>query len=345
MTLLLLLKSKRVKLALSTLILLLGSSAFLYWSALKILHTPLAIPDRGFEFEVPKGSSLHQLSRKLQANNIFEYPQLLVLYARIQGDSDAIKQGKYLLEQGETANDLLLKVVAGKTIQYRVTLVEGWTFSQALTAIQASENITVQLSGLSSAEIAEKAGIPYENPEGALFPDTYFYSAGSTDTEIIKRASEKLQLVLAQHWEQRLGALPYDTPYQALVMASIIEKESAASSERGKIAGVFVRRLEQGMRLQSDPTVIYGMGDEYDGDIRSKDLRTTTAYNTYRINGLPPTPIALAGNESLMASLNPESGNELYFVSQGDGTHYFSSNLQEHNAAVKRLINGISSEN
>lgn len=281
---------------------------------------------------------MHQLSRELQAEGVFLYPSLLVLSARIQGNASAIKQGEYAIKSGENAQDLLEKLVAGSTVQYRVTLVEGWTFAQALSAIQSSERITVELTNSDLADAAATLNLPYENPEGALFPDTYFYTAGSTDKQIIKRASDKLQQILEEQWRIKLGALPYANPYQALIMASIIEKESAASSERGKIAGVFIRRLELGMRLQSDPTVIYGMGADYDGDIRRKDLQTTTAYNTYRISGLPPTPIALAGLESIRASLNPEAGDDLYFVSQGDGTHYFSSNLEEHNAAVRRLI-------
>lgn len=340
MTLLPLFKKPYLTLLCFGLALLLCLSFIAVGLSYRFLHLPIDTEHSQLAFEIKAGSSLGQVARALQSNNVIRYPQLLVLYARINGSASSIQQGEYKIEGGDSPADLLAKMVAGKTIQYRLTLVEGWTFADALKAIQASEKIEIQLAELTPQEIAQKIGLPYEHPEGALFPDTYFYSAGSSDTEILERASNKLQQVLNQKWQTRLGALPYSSPYQALIMASIIEKESAASSERGKIAGVFVRRLELGMRLQSDPTVIYGMGNNYDGDIRRKDLRTTTPYNTYRVNGLPPTPIALAGAESIQASLNPEPGDHLYFVSQGDGTHYFSSNLEEHNAAVSRLING-----
>lgn len=306
----------------------------------RFLHSPIDTDHGQSVFQIQAGSSLGQISRELQSKNVIRYPRLLALWARLKGQSGSIQQGEYQIADGDSPADLLAKMVVGKTIQYRVTLVEGWTFQQALAAIQSSEKISIELAGIEPSEIAKKIGLPYDHPEGALFPDTYFYSAGSSDTEILRRASEQLQKVLEQQWQTRLGALPYDSPYQALIMASIIEKESAASSERGNIAGVFIRRLELGMRLQSDPTVIYGMGTDYQGDIRRKDLQTTTPYNTYRVNGLPPTPIALAGEESIRASLHPEPGEYLYFVSQGDGTHYFSTNLEEHNAAVSRLING-----
>lgn len=318
-----------------------------FWFAFRVLHSPLTIANTSAQasvqppiiFEVSSGSSLSQVSHNLHSSGIFSYPRLLILLARIKGVENSIKVGEYELENGLSAAQIIDKMVAGETLQYRVTLVEGWTFKEALDAIQRSNKIVSVLQGFSPAEILEQISPSFENTEGILFPDTYFYTAGSTDLELVTRASTRLKDILQSEWEKRLGALPYETPYEALIMASIIEKESAASSERGHISGVFIRRLELGMRLQSDPTVIYGMGDAYDGDIRKTDLQEVTPYNTYRVNGLPPTPIALAGFDSIHASLNPEPSEYLYFVAQSDGSHYFSSSLQEHNQAVARLIN------
>ncbi|MFT6094256.1 MAG: UPF0755 protein [Pseudohongiellaceae bacterium] len=335
-----------------TVVVVAGISCLLaFWLAFTILHTPLTLANSSTQaateplalssviFEVGPGSSLGQVSRDLESLGLFSYPRLLILFARIKGAENSIKVGEYELNNGLTAASLIDKMVAGETLQYRVTLVEGWTFNEALDAIQGSNKIVSVLRGLNSTEMLAQISSTFKNTEGILFPDTYFYTAGSTDLDLVRRASARLEIILQSEWEKRLGALPYKTPYEALIMASIIEKESAASSERGHISGVFIRRLELGMRLQSDPTVIYGMGETYDGDIRKADLQKVTLYNTYRVNGLPPTPIALPGFDSIHASLNPESSNYLYFVAQSDGSHYFSSSLQEHNQAVARLIN------
>ena len=233
--------------------------------------------------------------------------------------------------------EFLRKMLAGDTYQYRITHIEGWTLEQALNEIWSDSNIVRELNSSSGELVADSLNLVEESVEGLFYPDTYFFTRGTTDREILIRAYERMKEVLTEAWESRLGALPYNDAYDALIMASIIEKESAEESERGHIAGVFVRRLELGMRLQSDPTVIYGMGDNFDGDIRREDLLEETAYNTYRINGLPPTPIALAGIDSINASLNPLPSDYLYFVSRGNGTHYFSSTLQEHNDAVSRF--------
>lgn len=349
------LSSLRIKLLASVILTAVAACLLTAWFAFEILHSPLNFNQSSAAsaaqpatqnssqspviFEVSSGSSLSQVSNSLQAAGLFSYPRLLSLFARIKGVENSIKVGEYELESGLSAAQIIDKMVAGETLQYRVTLVEGWTFKEALDAIQRSEKIVSVLQGLSPTEILEQISLPFKNTEGILFPDTYFYTAGSTDLELVNRASSKLEDILQSEWQKKLGALPYETPYEALIMASIIEKESAASSERGHISGVFVRRLELGMRLQSDPTVIYGMGDAYDGDIRRTDLQEVTPYNTYRVNGLPPTPIALAGFDSIRASLNPEPSDYLYFVAQSDGSHYFSSSLEEHNQAVARLLN------
>jgi UPF0755 protein len=343
------LSSLKFRLLISVVVVIALGCLLAFLLALRILHSPLAnaptqavsepVAEPPAIFEVSPGSSLWQVSRDLKSSGLFSYPRLLVLFARIKGVENSIKVGEYQLNNGLTAATLIDKMVAGETLQYRVTLVEGWTFNEALDAIQGSDKIVSVLQGLNPAEMLAQISPTFKNTEGILFPDTYFYTAGSTDLDLVRRASARLESILQSEWEKRLGALPYKTPYEALIMASIIEKESAASSERGHISGVFIRRLELGMRLQSDPTVIYGMGDTYDGNIRKADLQEVTLYNTYRVNGLPPTPIALSGFDSIHASLNPESSDYLYFVAQSDGSHYFSSSLQEHNQAVARLIN------
>jgi UPF0755 protein len=288
-------------------------------------------------FEIMPGSSLSAVADDLQQLEYIESAFTFKLLARWRGVQGAIRAGEYEISVGQSAAELLDKIVSGETIQYRVTLVEGWTFKQALEAIWSTENISTQLKDKSPQEISRLMNLDRENPEGLLFPDTYFFTKGETDLDLLARANRRLEQVLNNSWESRLGALPFESPYEALILASIVEKESAVNSERGHVSGVFVRRLESGMRLQSDPTVIYGMGDRYQGNITRSDLQEETDYNTYRISALPPTPIALAGLDSINATLNPLSSDYLYFVSRGDGSHQFSSNLEQHNQAVREF--------
>jgi UPF0755 protein len=287
------------------------------------------------KIEVIAGSSLSRVAMELSKAGYLSSPTLFKLWARLQGVENRIQTGEYELSAGITPAQLLDKIVRGDSVQYRITLVEGWTFQQALEALWNAENIRSSLNNSSPTEIAQRMNLDYENPEGLLYPDTYFYTKGTLDIELLLRANERLDTVLSQAWESRLGALPYANSYEALTMASIIEKESASNSERALIAGVFVARLNLGMRLQSDPTTIYGMGDRYAGNIRRADLLEQTPYNTYRIDGMPPTPIALSGKESIVAALNPSASDYLYFVARVDGSHQFSRTLEEHNAAVR----------
>lgn len=304
----------------------------------RTLHQPIDALTNNTIYEVVPGSSVSRVANDLYARDYLLHPILFRLLSNWQGVGGSIQSGEYELQPGMSPADILNAMVAGRNVQYRVTLVEGWTVAEALRAIRSAEKVELTLpESISYPELAAALQLPHESPEGMIFPDTYFYTKGTSDLELLRRAHARLQSVLQQSWSQRLGALPFATPYEALILASIIEKESALGSERAEIAGVFVRRLEQGMRLQSDPTVIYGMGVNFDGNIRREDLRAQTAYNTYRIDGLPPTPIALAGAESIHASLNPAQSDSLYFVSRGDGSHYFSSTLEEHNAAVDRF--------
>ena len=301
------------------------------------LNQPMEIQGESILFMVESGTSLTRVANELESMDLIDNSGSMTLYARVQRTASSIQSGEYELTAGMTSMDFLRKMLAGDTYQYRITLIEGWTLEQALNEIWSNSNIVRELNSNSGELVADSLNLVEESVEGLLYPDTYFFTRGTTDREILTRAYERMKEVLTEAWESRLGALPYNDPYDALIMASIIEKESAEESERGHIAGVFVRRLELGMRLQSDPTVIYGMGDNFDGDIRREDLLEETAYNTYRINGLPPTPIALAGIDSINASLNPLPSDYLYFVSRGNGTHYFSSTLQEHNDAVSRF--------
>jgi len=294
------------------------------------------------KIEVVAGSSLSRVAMELSKAGYLSSPMLFKLWARLQGVANRIQTGEYELSAGITPAQLLDKIVRGDSVQYRITLVEGWTFQQALEALWNAENIRSSLNNSSPTEIAQRMNLDYENPEGLLYPDTYFYTKGTLDIELLLRANERLDTVLSQAWDSRLGALPYANSYEALTMASIIEKESASNSERALIAGVFVARLDLGMRLQSDPTTIYGMGDRYAGNIRRADLLEETPYNTYRIDGMPPTPIALSGKESILAALNPSASDYLYFVARVDGSHQFSRTLEEHNAAVREYQLGSS---
>lgn len=303
----------------------------------RYLHAPLPV-SAPVTITVEAGTALNGVARNLAEQQHLDRPGFFVLWARLQGSGQRIHAGEYRLEPQTTPLALLDKLVSGDTVQYPVTFIEGWTFNRALETLWQEESIENTLEPLSREAIAERIDSPFPALEGSLFPDTYFYTRGTSDAEILRRASRRMQQVLQRHWAERAEDLPYDAPWQALTMASLIEKESGHEAEKTRIAGVFVRRLRRGMRLQSDPTVIYGMGVDYDGVIRRSDLREQTAYNTYRIDGLPPTPIALSGEDSIHASLNPEPGPYLYFVSRGDGSHHFSTTLEEHNEAIARYL-------
>jgi UPF0755 protein len=309
--------------------------AYLYWA----WNHPLQPgPDI---YVVKPGMSLHAFARELSNRGVLPESHSLVWLAHLTGHDRDLKSGEYRFRNGMSARELLEQVIAGRVIEYPVVLVEGWTFRQFLQALAAAPKLTHTLSGLSPAAVMERLGHGGEHPEGRFFPDTYYYSAGQTDAAILANAYDKMQKLLQQQWEARDGNLPYKDPYEALIMASIVEKETGRADERRLIAGVFVNRLRRGMRLQSDPTVIYGLGDRFDGNIRLKDLRHATPYNTYTRAGLPPTPVAMPGRDSVEAVLHPADTRDLYFVARGDGGHVFSETLEEHNAAVvKYQLNG-----
>jgi UPF0755 protein len=267
-------------------------------------------------------------------------PYYLLIEARRQGKESRIKAGEYEISPGTTPLQLLDQFVAGKVKQHALTLIEGWSFAQLLNAVKNNQILQQSPDLIDGQSLMAILQNPDFSPEGQFFPDTYHFPRGTTDIQFLQRVYDKMQLVLAEEWEQRSENLPYQSPYEALIMASLIEKETALPEERGDVAGVFVRRLQRGMKLQTDPTVIYAMGDQYGGKLLRKDLDIDSPYNTYVYAGLPPTPIALAGRESLRAALHPEEGNTLYFVARGDGSHQFSETLDEHNKAVARYILG-----
>jgi UPF0755 protein len=305
----------------------------------RFVATPVSIMSAKAVIDVPKGTSLYLLARNLTAQGLLRHPYYFVVLGYLRHDQSRLKAGEFELRVGMTPSQVLDHIISGRVIEYSITLVEGRTFRQAVAAIDAHERFGGEhLAELSDETLMARLGRPGEHPEGRLFPDTYRFPGKAKGIDVLRRAMDRMDRVLADEWEKRQSNLPITTPYEALVLASIIEKETAVASERSQIAGVFVRRLEKGMRLQTDPTVIYGLGARYDGNIRSADLREPTPYNTYVISGLPPTPIALPGRGAIRAALQPADGDSLYFVANGDGGHEFSGTLDAHKRAVRRYI-------
>ena len=298
--------------------------------------TPLVPDGKPFKYRITPGTSLTRLAHDLDTLGLIDRPRYFIWLAKWQYDNGTIKTGEYQFSPGTGSADFLEKIIAGKVIQYPLTIIEGWNFRQLLNAIEKHDKIEHQLTGLTNEEIMRRLGLDAPSPEGLFSPDTYYVTRHMSDVQLLQRANQLLNEFLQTSWQQREAGLPYKTPYEALIMASIIEKETAAPEERQQIAGVFVRRLQKRMRLQTDPTVIYGLGETFNGNITRRDLKTDTPYNTYTRRGLPPTPIAMAGRESIYAALHPASGDALYFVAKGDGTHYFSATMEEHNRAVKK---------
>jgi UPF0755 protein len=300
------------------------------------LQTPLQVTQEETVLSVVPGASMQSIARHLEARGVIDSALYLQLYARLNGLAGRIQTGDYALSSELTPRDLLQRLVQGQVIQYSLTIVEGWSFRQMLAAVHQHDHLQKTLNGLSDEEIMAELGHAGEHPEGRFFPETYYFPGNTSDLEFLQRAYDTMQQQLDEAWQQRAADIPLETPYQALILASIIEKETGQSGERHKIAGVFTRRLQKNMLLQTDPTVIYGLGDDFDGNLRRSHLKTDTPYNTYTRPGLPPTPIALPGAASLLAAVQPEAGQELYFVARGDGTHVFSNTLKEHNRAVRR---------
>lgn len=300
-------------------------------------HAPLSVPAEGELVQVEAGSSLRELSNSLSERGVLRYPRLFNRIAALQGVDSRIRRGEYRVDPGTTPGALLALLQSSNTVRYQVTIPEGITLADALTILRAADGLDPVLAGPEDPRLLGLLATG-TNPEGWFLPETYQYQRGDTDLSVLARAHDLMRETLDEVWMRRQATLPYESRYDALIMASIIEKETGQPAERGQIAGVFVRRLNKRMRLQTDPTVIYGLGDGFDGNLTRAHLRDEgNPYNTYRHHGLPPGPIALPGRASLQAALQPEEGAALYFVARGDGSHYFSITLEEHQEAVRRF--------
>jgi UPF0755 protein len=326
-----------LRILLLLLLLLLVAAGVLLGAYQRFQNTSLNLPAEETVYEIPPGTSLQQLAHDLHARDMIEYPRLFILLGHEMDAARRLQAGEYRLTTGMKPRTLLQLLVDGKVIQHAVTLVEGQTFRETLQRIHAHPFIENTLQGLDDAEIMSRLGYPGVHPEGRFLPDTYHFTRGTTDLAFLKRAYSAMSTYLESAWPGRDADLPLQTPEDALILASIVEKETGLAEERPVIAGVFIRRLQRGMRLQTDPTVIYGLGEQFDGNLRRRDLENDTAYNTYTRYGLPPTPIAMPGAAAIDAVLHPAAGDSLYFVSRGDGSHYFSTTLEEHNLAVDKF--------
>ncbi len=318
-------------------LLVIGTTLTAAWAVIEYRHfiaTPLTLGIDGMRYEIRPGMGLKDIGQEFSKRGVIKHWAYLAAVGQWQGKAQQIKTGEYQFAPGITPQQLLEQIVAGQVVEHALTIVEGWTFRQCLEAIHRSEELSHTLRGLNDAQIMARIGRPGEHPEGRFFPDTYHFAKGLSDVDFLQRAYRAMDRHLQTEWETRDAGLPLTTPYEALILASIVEKETGLASERRTIAGVFTRRLQKSMRLQTDPTVIYGLGKSYDGNIRRADLTADTPYNTYLHPGLPPTPIALPGAASIHAALHPEPGNALFFVSRGDGSHEFSGSLEAHNKAV-----------
>ena len=321
------------------LVILLAIAAAVAWSGIGYVHftrTPLAVSSAGQTLEIAKGEGFKGIVAQLRQENLSDAPPLLwrALAWRL-GVASKLHAGEYALAPGMTPTVLLENMAAGRVLHHRVTLVDGWTFAQVRQALQKAPKLAHAIAKLSDADVTAKLGAAGQSPEGEFMPDTYDYVLGMSDLDVLTRARKAMQAFLAQEWAQRDTSIWPQQPYQALILASLVEKETAVPAERPEIAGVFERRLQIGMRLETDPSVIYGMGAAY-----KVALQTDTPYNTYTRYGLPPTPIALPSRAAIHAVLHPAQGDALYFVAKGDGTHVFSATLAEQNAAVKKYILG-----
>ncbi|MBT3040401.1 MAG: endolytic transglycosylase MltG [Candidatus Thiodiazotropha endolucinida] len=320
-------------------ILIFVASILLAWGWMEydgFVNKSLNLPEEGVNYILHPGMTVRSLAEDLQQRGMLEKPILLRFIARWQGQASKLKAGEYYLPAGTTPPKLLEILSSSQVVQYALTIIEGWTFDQLMAAIRRDPVLEHSLKEVTNDQVMQHLGLDDLHPEGRFYPDTYHFPRGTTDAAFLKRAYKRMESVLEQAWQQRKKQLPLKSPYEALILASIIERETGIPEERGKIAGVFIRRLKRGMLLQTDPTVIYGMGESYNGNIRKRDLTRDTPYNTYLHKGLTPTPIAMPSGAAIRAALNPEEGNSLYFVATGDGGHYFSSTLEEHNKAVRK---------
>lgn len=304
------------------------------------LGAPLALGTEPVIVEVEPGQSLTAAAQALAARGVLRQPRLLALYARCTGADARMRAGEYSLPPGSTPRTLLRLFESGAVVQHSVTIVEGWTFRELRQALDDEPKLEHATAGLTDSEVMGRLGEPGVHPEGLFFPDTYLFGKGTRDIELLRQARDRMRRELAAAWQSRQTDLPLRDDYEALVLASIIERETGLAGERPRIAGVFTTRLRRGMRLETDPTVIYGLGERFDGNLRRTDLERDNPYNTYTRTGLPPTPIALPGAGALRAAVQPEERGEVFFVASGlgDGSHVFSKTLAEHEAAVRTYL-------
>jgi len=333
-------KIMRFAIKITALLLLILSilSAYMWTEYQRFITEPVLVAEGGTIFTIAPGSNLQKISKQITKDGMSDFPELyLSLYGRLENKAHLIKAGEYLIQVNTTLPQLLDQFIAGQVVQYNFTIIEGMTSQQLINVVINDKRLITTLSDSDLKSVMTTIGLPNNHGEGEFLPETYHFTAGTTDLKLLLRAHTSMSQILDKAWKNKAENLPYKTPYEALIMASIIEKESGIAEERPQIAGVFVRRLQKGMRLQTDPTVIYGMGDIYQGNIRRKDLRKDTPYNTYTRFGLPPSPIALPSKEAIQAALHPLTGKSLYFVATGkEGRHAFSNTLAAHNKAVRK---------
>jgi UPF0755 protein len=316
---------------------LLGLAAvFACGSVVYYLFDAAVPPRKPLQFDLRKGSTLTAVARQLSGAGILNHPELFVLLGRVLGKAGSIKAGNYEVERPLTPLELLRKITEGDYMQVAIVFPEGWTFRQMRRLLDEHPALHHDTAGLPDGDVLARLGSDATSPEGWFFPDTYYVSHGSSDLGVLRRAYERMRGRLAAQWERRANGLPLASPYEALILASIVEKETGQAAERPMVAAVFANRLRIGMKLQTDPAVIYGLGENFDGNLRKSDLLADTAYNTYTRSGLPPTPIAMPGLGSITAALDPAPSDALYFVARGDGTSHFSRTLAEHERAVTK---------
>lgn len=333
---------KRVVLLLIFLLISGIAAAYLYFQ--HALNTPVKLPEQGLKIEIAKGETLHSVLQRLQTQGVLDAVWPAKLYVKQQtllgqaALANKIQTGEFKLSPPMNLPFLLHYLSSNNQVSYSIQFIEGSRVSDALSVLANEEKLKKELTGLSHKAIAKKLGLSGNIAlEGQIYPDTYLFHKGDSDLDLLIRAHTRLKQVLEEEWQNRQTGLPLNSAYEALILASIIERETGVPEERSEIAGVFTRRLQKKMRLQTDPTVIYGLGDSYKGNITSRHLREATPYNTYRIAGLPPTPIALVGRAAIHAAVHPKPGKSLYFVAKGDGSHQFSDTLEEHNRAVRQF--------
>lgn len=327
-----------MKIFLSLCFLLTCGVGYVAYDAHSFLNAPLSEKQSSFELEIKSGDTIRGIGNGLAANNLLKRPLWWEAYARYSGAARSIKAGEYALSSTLTPVQLLAALQVSKQRQYSMTILEGWNIWQLRAAVAANDILEHTMQNVSDADVMKFIGATDGHPEGQFLPDTYHFPRGTTDVEFLKRAHDALTVKLDEVWANRQEGLPVNSPYEVLIMASIIEKETSILEEHPMVSGVIAGRLRKGMRLQMDPTVIYGIGKNFNGNITRRDLKTKTPYNTYTIDGLPPTPIAMTGARALEAAVNPANTKALFFVADGTGGHVFNETVEEHNKAVRKYI-------